>query len=102
VQRIVTEALTNAHRHGAPGAVRLTVGHDGDELRIEVVNPVRPGSRPARRSSGGRGLSGVRERVALFGGTVDAGSDGDRWVLRATLPCTPQAPGRTNRKDPDV
>ncbi len=95
VQRLVTEALTNAHRHGAPGPVRLTVGHDGDEVWIEVVNPVRAGSRPGRRPSGGRGLSGVRERVALFGGTVEAGPDGARWVLRATLPWT-------DRKDPDA
>jgi signal transduction histidine kinase len=91
VQRIVTEALTNAHRHGAPGSVGLVVGHDRDEVRIEVVNPVRAGARPRRRTSGGRGLSGVRERVALFGGTADAGADGDRWVLRATLPYRKEA-----------
>lgn len=102
VQRIVTEALTNAHRHGAPGPVRLTVGHGGDEVRIEVVNPVRPGSRPGRRPTGGRGLSGIRERVALFGGTVHAGPDGDRWVFRATLPCAPQATGGADRRDPDA
>lgn len=93
VQRIVTEALTNAHRHGAPGPVTLTVGRTGDEVRIEVTNPL-----AARRGrpSGGRGLAGVRERVALFGGTVTAGPDGDRWVLRATLP------GTTPRKDADA
>jgi signal transduction histidine kinase len=102
VQRIVTEALTNAHRHGAPGPVLLTVGHGGDEVRIEVVNPVRPGSRLGRRPSGGRGLSGIRERVALFGGTVHAGPDGDRWVFRATLPCAPRAAGGADRKDPDA
>jgi signal transduction histidine kinase len=116
VQRVVTEALTNAHRHGAPGPVRLVVGHDRDEVRIEVTNPVRPGTRPRRRSSGGRGLSGIRERVALFGGTAEAGPDGGRWVLRATLPCTPLPPadesargrtdgrsaGRTHRKDSDA
>ena len=116
VQRIVTEALTNAHRHGAPGPVRLTAGHDGDEVRIEVVNPVRAGARPGRRQSGGGGLAGVRERVALFGGAVHAGPDGGRWVLRAALPCAPgsragerpggqpgeRTRGRTDRKDPDA
>jgi signal transduction histidine kinase len=112
VQRIVTEALTNAHRHGSPGTVRLTVGlagPDGDQLLIEVVNPVGAGSRRRRRSSGGRGLSGIRERVALFGGTAEAGPDGDRWVLRATLPCTPAAgagdrrpDARTDRKELDA
>lgn len=102
VQRIVTEALTNAHRHGAPGPVRLTVGHGGDEVRIEVVNPVRPGTRPGSRPTGGRGLSGIRERVALFGGAVHAGSDGDRWVFRATLPCAPRPARGADRKDPDA
>ncbi|MFI8524549.1 sensor histidine kinase [Promicromonospora sukumoe] len=98
VQRIVTEALTNAHRHGGPGPVRLTVGQDGDRVLIEAVSPLRAGARLPRpgRASGGRGLSGVRERVALFGGTVEAGSDGDRWVLRATLPwTTPTGPSPT-------
>lgn len=102
VQRIVTEALTNAHRHGVPGPVRLTVGHGGDEVRIEVVNPVRPGTRPGSRPTGGRGLSGIRERVALFGGAVHAGSDGDRWVFRATLPCAPRPARGADRKDPDA
>ena len=96
---MVTEALTNAHRHGAPGPVRLAVGHDGDEVRIEVVNPVRTGSRPGRRPLGRRGLSGVRERVALFGGTAEAGPDGARWVLRATLPCAP-VPGAGGGRQP--
>lgn len=102
VQRIVTEALTNAHKHGAPGPVRLTVGlagPDDDRVLIEVVNPLRGGTRTGRRPSGGRGLAGIRERVALFGGTAEAGPDGDRWVLRATLPWTP-AP--TDRKDLDA
>lgn len=111
VQRIVTEALTNAHRHGAPGPVELAVGSDGDGLWIEVVNPVRDGARSGRRWSGGRGLSGIRERVSLFGGTAEAGRVGERWVLRATLPCAPlpgagqtgeHASGRTDRKDPDA
>lgn len=105
VQRIVTEALTNAHRHGGPGPVRLTVAQDGERVLIEVVNPVRAGAgggrgrAGGRRSSGGRGLAGVRERVALFGGTAEAGPDGDRWVLRATLPWTPDS---ADRKEPDA
>ncbi|MFJ3403552.1 sensor histidine kinase [Promicromonospora sp. NPDC090134] len=113
VQRIVTEALTNAHRHGGPGPVRLTVGQDGELVLIEVVNPVRAGARPGRglasgRSaggrSGGRGLAGIRERVALFGGTAEVGPDGDRWVLRATLPWTPTPgdPGGSAERRPAV
>ncbi|WP_423462413.1 sensor histidine kinase [Promicromonospora sp. MS192] len=91
VQRIVTEALTNAHRHGAPGPVVLDVRWAGDHVLIEVANPLATGR--GRRRSGGRGLAGVRERAALFGGTVTAGPDGDRWVLRATLPWTSSPAG---------
>lgn len=85
LQRIVAEALANAHRHGAPGEVRVAVGHTRDAVTVEAANPV--DRRSGRgRPGGGRGLAGVAERVALFGGTVDAGPEGDRWVLRATLP----------------
>ncbi|MVA75128.1 two-component sensor histidine kinase [Auraticoccus sp. F435] len=82
VQRITAEALTNAHRHGT-GPVRLVVSAGAGVLTVEVSNP--RGGRTSRRG-GGRGLAGVRERVALFGGTVEAGPEGEHWVLRATLP----------------
>lgn len=84
VRRVVTEALTNAHRHGGPGPVTLAVRHDAEAVHVEAANPVAP--RRARRRSGGRGLAGIRERAALFGGTMTAGPDGGRWVLRVTLP----------------
>lgn len=83
LHRIVSEALTNAHRHGAPGPVRLVVSHTEDAVTVEASNPV---GRRRARPGGGRGLAGIAERVALFGGSVDAGPAGDRWVLRATLP----------------
>ncbi|MFC7405801.1 sensor histidine kinase [Georgenia alba] len=83
IRRIVAEALTNAHRHGGDGATRLTVARAGDTVTVEVVNPRGGG---AVRRSGGRGLAGLRERVALFDGTVQAGADGETWVVRATLP----------------
>lgn len=72
VYRIVQELLTNARRH-APGApVRLLVqGGPGEGIRIETANRLttqQPG--PA-----GNGLTGVSERVALWGGTVRHGLD---------------------------
>jgi signal transduction histidine kinase len=88
VRRVVGEALANAHRHGGPGTVRLVVASTPGEVTVDVRSPL-PGGRPVRgpgrRAGGGRGLAGVRERVALFGGTVEAGAHGDRWVLRAVL-----------------
>lgn len=113
VVRIVTEGLTNARRHGGPGEVRLDVEHTDAEVIVRVTNalaaPTGPqGARSAPAVSGragtlaatasdrdgsvgGRGLSGIRERAALFGGTAEAGIDpggdgGDRWVLTVRLP----------------
>lgn len=96
VYRIVQEALTNALKH-APGArVDLDVrAAPGDGVHLRVRNPLQAGA-PAAPGSG-TGLIGVRERVDSVGGTVQAGPDGDRWVLVAhlpwpTAPTTPAAP----------
>jgi signal transduction histidine kinase len=78
--RVVQEALTNAVRYGAGTAV---VSLDaGDDVVIEVRNP-----RGGRRSVGaGVGLVGMRERVELLGGTLEAGALGGEWVVTARIP----------------
>ncbi|MFU8874840.1 sensor histidine kinase [Micromonospora sp. SL4-19] len=69
--RILQEALTNAARHAPGVAVRVAIEVAGDALRLHVVND---GTGSARRGAGtGHGLTGIRERVELFGGTVGAG-----------------------------
>lgn len=82
--RIVSEALTNAQRYAGTGPVRAEVGRIQDRLVIDVCSPLRPGRRS--RARGGRGLAGIGERAALFGGEVRSGPDGDTWVLHAELP----------------
>jgi signal transduction histidine kinase len=86
--RIVQEGLTNARKH-APGAqVRVRVVASEDELAIEVRNraPLRPIPAPALPGAGS-GLIGLRERVALEGGTLRAEvAAGGDFVLAATLP----------------
>jgi signal transduction histidine kinase len=90
--RIVQEAVTNVVRHagGAPATVTLRFGASALELLIVDDGP---GSRvPA---APGHGLIGMRERAALFGGTLHAGPrDGDGFEVRALLPYPPDgSPG---------
>jgi signal transduction histidine kinase len=85
--RIVQEGLTNARKHAPGTAVRVLVGGEpGADLRIEVRNPVPvPAARPEVPGAG-MGLVGVSERVALAGGQVRYGPDGDDFRLEARLP----------------
>ncbi|WP_040710694.1 sensor histidine kinase [Nocardiopsis potens] len=85
VYRIVQEALTNAARHGT-GAVSLTTGQDTGGLTVEVCNDVRR-EPPAGEAGGGHGLTGMRERAALIGGTLSAGPEaGGRFAVRVAVP----------------
>jgi signal transduction histidine kinase len=85
VFRIVQEALTNVRKHaeGARASVRLS--YTRRALEIDVRDDGEMASSVPR--PGGHGLIGMRERVALFGGTLDAGSvDGGGFRVRAVLP----------------
>jgi signal transduction histidine kinase len=83
--RILQEALTNALRH-APGArVQAVLRRTPDELVIEVEDDGSNGSAVA--SGGGYGLVGMRERLALYGGTLEAGPRPVRgYAVVARLP----------------
>ena len=85
--RVVQEGLTNAMRH-APGATRIDVTVTVDERGADVVIHNDGVQRTA--DSGGYGLQGIRERVQLAGGTVEAGeATAGTWLLRARLPAGP-------------
>ena len=103
--RIVGELLTNAHRHGAAGPVHLAIrageGPTGQAaMTITVENPRKPSaaadpsahggpSSPLDEAGpvrGGRGLTGMRERLELWGGTLEAGPDDGAWRARAVVP----------------
>ncbi|MEV7044357.1 histidine kinase [Amycolatopsis sp. NPDC051061] len=80
--RIVQEGLTNALRHAGPGGVDVRVEAGPERLAIAVVNAL-PGVGPR---PGRRGLAGLAERVEALRGELDAGPDGERWRLSATIP----------------
>jgi len=82
--RIVQEGLTNVRRHSAAGCAEVAVAFSEDRLRVEVHDVGPPVQAPPE--PGGHGLVGIRERVALYGGSVTAGPDGQGgFRLRALL-----------------
>jgi len=84
--RIVQESLTNALKYGGTAHAWVSVRWREDELEVEVAND---GKGDGDGSGGGHGLAGMRERVSLYGGTIDSGPrDGGGFVVRARLPVT--------------
>lgn len=82
--RIVQEALTNALKHAGPATARVTVRYRDGELDLEVSDD---GAGTGDGGGSGHGLAGIRERVAVFGGDVEAGTriEGG-YAIRARLP----------------
>ncbi|WP_436774469.1 sensor histidine kinase [Yinghuangia sp. YIM S09857] len=87
--RVVVEALTNIRRHAAAWSrVEVSVRRDASGIRVAVANDASSAGAPwTRGRRGGRGLVGLRERVAAVGGTLDAGPDGGGgWCVVARFP----------------
>jgi signal transduction histidine kinase len=85
--RVLQEALTNALRHAGPTRATATVTYAGAEVRVDVRDEGPDRARPVRPpSSGGHGLAGARERLALYGGELTAGPDGAGFRVRARIP----------------
>jgi signal transduction histidine kinase len=84
--RIVQEALTNVLKHAGQARAEVTVGCADGAVTIEVSDDG-PGSPVPPALTGGQGLTGMRERVALFGGDLRAGPrPGGGFTVRARLP----------------
>ena len=73
--RVVQEALTNTVKHAAGAPVVVRIDHGADRLRIEVTDAggQMPGSERTEPSGTGQGLIGLRERLAVYGGSLQAG-----------------------------
>jgi signal transduction histidine kinase len=85
--RIVQESLTNAVRHGGPNvSADVAVCYGDDGLDVLVVDNGR-GAAAAAGNGGGHGLVGMRERVAVLGGSFEAGPrPGGGYRVHASIP----------------
>jgi signal transduction histidine kinase len=82
--RIVQEGLTNALKHAGPAHARLVVRYAPDALEVQVVDD---GAGGGNGDGSGLGLAGLRERVAVYGGVLEAGARPQGgYALRARLP----------------
>jgi signal transduction histidine kinase len=90
IYRLVQEALTNVVRHAGPGvAATVTLSWQDRRLDVEIVDDGHGGG----SGSAGHGLTGMRERAALFGGDLHAGPGPDGgWRVHAVLDFTESAP----------
>jgi signal transduction histidine kinase len=82
--RIVQEALTNVRKHAAAGRADVVVSYGNDDVTIEVLDD---GTGGPNGNGSGHGLIGMRERAALYGGTIVAGVRPEGgFRVRAVLP----------------
>lgn len=98
--RIVQEALTNVLKHGggAPTRVAMSFSDDGLDLSVtdsgsNIPRMAPDGGNRQLQPGGGHGIIGMRERVAMFGGDLQAGPlPGGGYEVRAHIPCDRQGP----------
>jgi signal transduction histidine kinase len=86
--RVLQEALSNVLRHAGPVPTAVAVHHDATALTVSVEDDgaIMPSPRDDG-GPGGHGLLGLRERVAVLGGAVEAGPrPGGGFALRARFP----------------
>lgn len=88
VFRILQEALTNALRHGGDGPVQVRLGWLPERCDLVVRSSLAAVARPAvgGERGPGHGIIGMRERAQLVGGSLRAGTEGEHFVVAASLP----------------
>ncbi|WP_033307963.1 histidine kinase [Streptomyces iakyrus] len=90
VYRIVQEALTNTLKHAGPGATAdVTVTKETDTVHIKVADT--GAAAGAQSGDAGHGLVGIRQRAAMYGGTVTLGppATGHGWLVDVVLDVPP-------------
>ena len=91
--RVVQEGLTNVLKHAGGAHARATVRYEDDAIAVEVADDGR-GAVVDPNGAPGHGLIGMRERVAVFDGTLETGARaGGGFVLRARIPLDAEVDG---------
>ncbi|WP_353813277.1 sensor histidine kinase [Agromyces sp. SYSU T00266] len=83
VYRVVQESLTNVRRHARAASASVAIDRSADRVDITVTDD---GDAAGDAHPAGHGLLGMRERVTLYGGTLDAGPGPSGWRVHASLP----------------
>lgn len=84
--RAAQESLTNARKHASGARLAVMLEFAADAIHLTVTNDG-CGSATALATTGtGLGLPGMRERVTLVGGEMQAGPDGDGWRVQVAVP----------------
>ncbi len=89
VFRVIQEALTNVIKHAGKPRTTVTLTYDDGQLVVDVTDAGRPirAAAPAVTAGTRRGLIGLRERIAIYDGVLDAGPrSGGGWILHARFP----------------
>jgi signal transduction histidine kinase len=89
--RVAQEALVNATKHAAGQRVAVCLDFGDADVRLTVRNDLAPGSvrngtAGVNTVDGGYGLTGMRERLRLLNGTLEAGQRDGQWVVTAEVP----------------
>jgi signal transduction histidine kinase len=85
--RVLQEALTNVLKHAPRSQASVTLRYSDRQLDLEVVNFPISVSAPRKTNSSGRGLIGMRQRVAALGGRLEVEEEANgRFELRAQFP----------------
>ncbi|PSK92345.1 signal transduction histidine kinase [Murinocardiopsis flavida] len=83
--RITQESVTNALKHGGDGPIGVQLRYREGEIDLTIDNELN-GSATPELPGCGAGLTGMRERAALLGGRLTAGSSGHGWRIHVVLP----------------
>ena len=86
--RVVQEALTNVIKHASGARAKVRIEYRAHDLVVDVANVA--GGPGASTGGSGRGLIGLRERIAIYGGSLEVGPrPGGGWRVRAMIPLEP-------------